>query len=113
MPLTRIKQRIKKYLLLLATKQKGGLRFIIMLRSGRNLLLANIFGDYNGAFSSSKADENDIKVAMQEARIAYNRGQHRLALLLAHQCDCVSEHPANPKLEALLADLGQEQTTVN
>jgi len=113
MPLTRIKQRIKKYLLLLATKQKVGLRFLIMLRSGRNLLLANILGGYNGTFFSSKVDENDIQATMQEARIAYNQGQHRLALLLAHQCDCVSEHPPNPKLEALLADLGHEQTAVN
>jgi hypothetical protein len=113
MPLQRIKQKIKKYLLLLATKKKGGLRFVIIMRSGRNLLLANIFGGYNGTLSSSKADENDIKAAMQEARIAYNQGQHRLALLLAHQCDCVSEHPANPKIEALLAELGQEQTAIN
>ena len=113
MPLARIKQRIKKYLLVLATKQKVGFRFVIMLRSVRNLLIANTLGGYNGTFFSSKADENDIKAALQEARIAYNQGQHRLALLLAHQCDCVSEHPANPKLEALLADLGQEQTAVN
>lgn len=113
MPLTRIKQRIKKYLLLLATKQKVGFRFVIMLRSARNLLLSNILGGYNGTFTRSKADENDIEAVMQEAQIAYNQGQHRLALLLAHQCDCVSEHPANPKLKALLEDLEQEQTAIN
>lgn len=105
MTIARIKQRIKKRLLLLATTQKGGIRLIMMLRSGRNLVFTGILGSLNKTPASSKIDENDIKAAIQQAQNAYSRGQLRLALLLAHQCDCVSEHPANDELAALLAEL--------
>ena len=106
MAIARIKQRIKKRLLLLATTQKGGIRLIIILRSCRNLIITRILGNYNKSTISSKVDENDIKAAIYQAQNAYNRDQLRLALLLAHQCDCISEHPTE-ELSALLADLRQ------
>lgn len=108
MAIARIKQRIKKRLLLLATTQKGGIRLIIMLRSGRNLVLTRILGSFNKTLASSSVDENDIKAAIHQAQDAYTRGQLRLALLLAHQCDCISEHPANDALAALLEELRRD-----
>lgn len=107
MAIAQIKQRIKKRLLLLATTQKGGIRLVIIMRSGRNLVLNRILGPFNKFPSSNRVDETDIKAAIQQAQTAYNQGQLRLALLLAHQCDCISEHPANDELSTLLADLRQ------
>jgi hypothetical protein len=104
MAIAQIKQRIKKRLLLLATTQRGGIRLLIILRSCRNLILTRILGSYNKSKNSSKVDENDIKAAIHQAQNAYNRGHLRLALLLAHQCDCISEHPTE-ELSDLLADL--------
>lgn len=106
MAIAQIKQQIKKRLLLLATTQKGGIHLIIILRSCRNLILTRISGSYNKSANSREVNQNDIKATMCQAQNAYDQGQLRLALLLAHQCDCISEHPTE-ELSALLAILRQ------
>lgn len=111
MPLTRIKQIIKKIPYLLAAKHKEGVHFIILLKSGRNLMFDTILGGYSRIHHSIKADKNDLKATIHKAQMAYKQGQYRLALLLAHQCDCVSEHPTNPELKVLLEDLSQRTQT--
>jgi hypothetical protein len=104
-----IKQRIKKTLNLLASKQRGGIPFVMVLRSGRNLLRNTILASCNRTPPPTEADKSELQETIHEAQIAYEQGRYRLALLLAHQCDCISEHPTNPDLEALLADLGQKK----
>jgi hypothetical protein len=58
--------------------------------------------------SSIKAfsvDQAVVLEAYNQAVVARNKGQFRLALLLAHQCECVAGDPPPPEVVALIADL--------
>lgn len=82
----------------------------MMLRSGREVAVKNILGDDIKNQSTDKIDSNALAAALRQAQIAHNKGQDRLALLLAHQCSCVSDQSSNPELAALLAELKVEGT---
>lgn len=110
MRLSTMKSQIKKRLFILATRHKGGTRIIMMLRSGREAAVRNFLGDDIKSQATNEIDPHALAAALKQAQIAHHKGQKRLAVLLAHQCDCISDQSSNPELAALLADLRTETT---
>jgi len=49
-----------------------------------------------------------LEAAFRQAVLAHRLGDRRLALLLAHQCDCLAGEAGLPGLELLLAELRHE-----
>lgn len=85
----------------------------MVLRSGREMAARNILGEDLNTQAKNDVDLESVAAALKQAQVAQKKGQHRLALLLAHQCDCISNRSSHPELAALLAELGAEQFTIN
>lgn len=60
---------------------------------------------HDSSFKICIVDQTVILEAYKQAVIARNKGQCRLALLLAHQCECAAGDPPPPEIAALIADL--------
>jgi hypothetical protein len=108
-----IKYRIKKSLLFILSKHRSGSKLIMMLRSGRKAVASSAWEPDAKRIGTDEIDLMTLAATIEQAQIAHKKGQHRLALLLAHQCDCMSKEFLDPGLAELLAELKAERTATS
>lgn len=105
----KIKKKIKNKIVILMARHYSVMRILTWSRDKWKIVSGKYFPGTTHNFQIPfEVDQQTLVEVFEEALQARREGDKRLALLLAHQCDCASGDSADPAIGLLLAELHDE-----